>query len=336
MIAGVALDYLLDAIAPDSGPVLVVDDDTDLVADQLSASGVAVERWNRRALDQRPASPWPDCGPVSSAVLRLSKDWPSFDFALHAVASRLQPDAKLWVYGANDEGIRSAHRRLTEAFFSEPETTHIKRRARVLECQRNEVTEGLKGSLELFQSSSSVTLPLGQGTRDFELKSYPGAFARGRLDSGTEILLRGCEELKARKHVLDFCAGVGIVGVWAKARWPECEVSLLEVDAPSLEAAKLNLPGAKAFLSDAWHQLPKAERYDAILSNPPIHRGIEEDMGVLHDLVRGASGHLTASGVLVAVCQRSVGAGALFNETFNNVRLLVETKSFQVWCGSKR
>lgn len=336
MIAGVAIDYLADVIAPDSGPVLVVDDDTDLVANELSAAGVSVERWNRRALDKRPATPWPTSGLANAAVLRLSKDWASFDFALHAVASRLQPGAKLWVYGANDEGIRSAPRRITETYFGETETTHIKRRARVLECQRNDVTDGLKDSFEAFQSSSTVTLPVAGGTRDFELKSYPGAFARGRLDSGTEILLRGCEELKARKQVLDFCAGVGVVGVWAKARWPEVEVSLLEVDAPSLEAAKLNLPGAPAYLSDAWHGLPKTARYDAILSNPPIHRGIEEDMGVVHDLVTGASAHLTASGVLVAVCQRSVGAGALFSEKFNNVRLLLETTSFQVWCGSKR
>ncbi len=336
VIAGVAIEHLIGELDAADGAVLLVDDDTDLVADALTAEGVQVQRWNRRALDGRGARAWPEDEQVAAGVLRLSRDWLSFDFALHALASRIKPGGRLWVYGANDEGIRSAPRRIAEAFFTEPETVHLKRRARVLECVRNETSEGLKRSLQDFRTTSEVSLPLGGAQHKVDLVSYPGAFARGRLDSGTEILLRGLEGLKPRKQVLDFCAGVGVVGVWAKLRWPEAEVSLLEVDAPSLEAAKQNLPGAPSFLSDSWRELPKAERFDAIISNPPIHRGTEEDMGVLHDLVRGASEHLTVSGVLVCVVQKSVGAGALFNDTYKNSRLLLETNAFQVWCGSKR
>ncbi|MCA9641606.1 MAG: methyltransferase [Polyangiaceae bacterium] len=336
VIAGVAIEHLIGEVDAGEGAVLVVDDDTDLVAEALTAEGVELRRWNRRALDGRRALPWPEAGEVAAAVVRLGRDWPSFDFALHAVASRIKTGGKLWVYGANDEGIRSAPRRIAEAFFTEPETVHLKRRARVLECVRNDVNEGLKLSFDDFRTSSDVTLPLGGSSFNVSLASYPGAFARGRLDSGTEILLRGLEELKPRKQVLDFCAGVGVVGVWAKRRWPEAELSLLEVDAPSLEAAKQNLPDAKSYLSDAWKNLPKSERYDAIVSNPPIHRGTEEDMGVLHELVQGAAAHLTVSGVLVCVVQKSVGAGTLFNDTFKNSRVLLETNAFQVWCGSKR
>lgn len=336
VITQVAIEHLIGEVDSAEGALLVVDDDTDLLADALRGEGVELRRWNRRALDGRSALPWPEEGEVAGAVVRLSRDWPSFEFALHGVASRLKAGGKLWVYGANDEGIRSAPRRIAESFFSEPETVHLKRRARVLECVRNDSSEGLKRSLDDFRSSSDVALPLGGGQYVASLVSYPGAFARGRLDSGTEILLRALEELKPRKQVLDFCAGVGVVGVWAKRRWPEAEVSLLEVDAPSLVAAKHNLPGAKAYLSDSWRNLPKGERFDAIVSNPPIHRGTEEDMGVLHDLVQGAAAHLTVSGVLACVVQKSVGAGTLFNETFKNSRVLLETNAFQVWCGSKR
>ncbi|MEZ4371045.1 MAG: hypothetical protein R3B07_09470 [Polyangiaceae bacterium] len=193
IIAGVAIEHLISEVDAGEGAVLVVDDDTDLVAEALTEEGVEVRRWNRRALDGRRALPWPEAGEVAAAVVRLGRDWPSFDFALHAVASRIKPGGKLWVYGANDEGIRSAPRRITEAFFTEPETVHLKRRARVLECVRNEVNDGLKRAFDDFRTSSEVSLPLGGSSFNVTLASYPGAFCARPTRPGTEILLRGLE-----------------------------------------------------------------------------------------------------------------------------------------------
>ncbi len=333
VIAQVAAEFLLGEELPQEGPILLVDDDTELLAQAIAESGGRVSRWDRRAYGGRGARVWPKQEPVAAAMVRLPKDWASFELSLNAVAGRLAPGAPLWVYGGNAEGIRSAPRRMTARYFGEVETRLLKRRARVLECARGELTEGLATGIESFRTETMLSLPGLSEPLQVTLASYPGAFATGALDGGTAALLKGATSIKPRRRVLDFCCGIGVVGVWAKARWPEAELTLLDVDAVSLHAAAENLPGARTVLSDGFRKLGSGERFDAILSNPPIHRGAEEDMTLLHELAAQAPGHLTAGGMLVVVCQKSVGFGALLEPHFKQVQLLTETTSFQVWCG---
>ncbi|MBX3182601.1 MAG: class I SAM-dependent methyltransferase [Polyangiaceae bacterium] len=334
VIAQVAAELLLGEELPQDGPILLVDDDTEILAQAIAEAGGQVSRWDRRAYGGRAARVWPKEEPAAAAMVRLPKDWASFELSLNAVAGRLAPGARLWVYGGNAEGIRSAPRRMTARYFGEVETRLLKRRARVLECARGEATEGLASGIESFRAETTLSLPSVSGAPlEVTLASYPGAFAKGALDGGTAALLKGAAGIKPRRRVLDFCCGIGVVGVWARARWPEAELTLLDVDAVSLHAAAENLPGARVVLSDGFRQLSSGERFDAILSNPPIHRGAEEDMTLLHELASQAPRHLTAGGMLVMVCQKSVGCGALLEPHFKQVQLLTETTSFQVWCG---
>ena len=55
-----------------------------------------------------------EAGQYDAATVRLSKDKSAFEMAIHAVLSVLKPDAPLYIYGANDEGIKSVPRRLRD------------------------------------------------------------------------------------------------------------------------------------------------------------------------------------------------------------------------------
>lgn len=341
VIASVLTSQLGDTIEVAS-PCLLVNDDLGAVKQELEAEGVDVTCWWRRALDDRPARAWPSDSTFKSAVLRLPKDWPTFALELDAIAARLEPGAHLYLYGANDEGIKTAQKRITSHGFEEPETLYIKHRSRVV-CATRSASAEPQDDLEAFASRETLELPLRDSSIEVELVAYPGVFARGKLDDGTRILLEALDKVKPRTKVLDFACGTGIVGRWARERWPDCRVTLLEVDAIALHAAKQNVPGAIDLLGDGWSALTgsgnpgvSGSRYDAILSNPPIHRGRDEDMRVAVELVRRAPQFLTVGGLLVVVVQRTVGLGKVFEETFRNPRLLAESNAFQVWCGSQR
>lgn len=289
----------------------------------------AVERavdgpvWHRHAYGGRDATPWPPAGPFDSAVLRQPRGWGAFAMTLHALAARLPAGAPLWVYGGNDEGITSVPKRL-EALFAAPETLGIKRRARVLQMRRTDAPA--HGDLETWRETVEIA-----GTA---FVSYPGLFAHGRLDPGTAMLLDVLPKIAAGASVLDFGCGAGVIAHAVRGRAPDARLTLLDVDSLALHAARQNVPDAAYVLSDGWSAVEPRRCFDLILSNPPLHRGKEEDFGALEALIRGGKDRLKPRGALVAVVQRTAAAGKLFAATLRNVEMLAETPQYQVWRGA--
>ena len=80
-----------------------------------------------------------------------------------------------------------------------------------------------------------------------------------------------------------------------------------------MRAAKINVPEAEAVvLSDCWDALPaKPKKFNWIVSNPPVHLGIQTDFRVLRTLIAGASKRLKPGGQLWLVTQTYVPVGAL-------------------------
>ena len=105
---------------------------------------------------------------------------------------------------------------------------------------------------------------------------------------------------------------------------------MLDNDAVALAAARENVPEARAVLgariADAG-----GSRYAAILSNPPLHRGIAEDHALLHQLIADAPKALAPGGLLQIVVQRRIPLDKLLAQHFADVTIAAETGSFRVW-----
>ena len=74
------------------------------------------------------------------------------------------------------------------------------------------------------------------------------------------------------------------------ARAPAIVLDLLDNDSVALEAARENVPGARLVLGAALADTGAA-RYEAILSNPPLHKGFAEDHARLEQLIVEAPAH---------------------------------------------
>lgn len=314
-----------------SGTLLSALDETGLVAEAATQLGMRASVWQRSGGSD--AEPWPREELVDHVALRLPKGRKALEMSLHAVLARLAPGGRLFLYGANDEGVRSTQG-LLEELLEQVHTLETKRHCRVWSGERSTDAGALWGSLEDWAEELSLEAPGGA----LRLRSYPGLFAHGRLDAGTRALLEALENgprPKPRGRLLDFGCGAGTIGIALQRRVPEAELHGVDRDALAVHAARENLPGATVHLGAGWKAIPRELRFDLIASNPPLHEGKDVDLGGFHDLLDGSGRHLTRRGRLVLVTGRPIPAGALLRDRFAQVSLLHETPSYRVWSATQ-
>jgi 16S rRNA (guanine1207-N2)-methyltransferase len=312
-----------------SGTALVMEDGRDEVANGLAARGLTVERWWRRCLGGCAASAWPTAGPFDLTALRLPKAKDELEMAVHAAAAGLEAGGTLLVYGAKDEGIKSAGRRI-EPLFGAVRTLATGGHCRVLTATRPSETPGLRGRLDEWRVEVALDLVELSGS----WVSYPGVFAHGRLDAGTRMLLGAMPPLAPGARVLDFGCGSGILGAVLAARTSDARVDFLDVDAVALAAVAENVPGARTVLADGIADVGN-EAYDAIISNPPYHEGKAETTRTVEAFVADAPRVLAPGGRLVLVVQRRLTLEAELRATFRTVRILDEDALYRIWEGVK-
>lgn len=311
-----------------AGPTLVVDDDAGLTLKAVAAAGLPSYTWYRRALRGRHATPWVVGGPFGNAIVRLPVGREALEMVLHAVASTLHPGGLVFVYGANDEGIRSAVRTGLQ-LFGEMTTVDTRRHCRVLMGARLDEIPALRGELAAWRHQVLVELSDGP----LQMVSYPGVFAHGKLDPGTRMLLSAFPMLPRQARVLDFGCGIGVIGAEALRRCPDAQVDLLDVSALAIEAARENVPGARAILGEGWAPIGGSQ-YDLVVSNPPIHTGKGQDFRVLVDFIDQSPAHLRKAGEVLLVVQRTVPVQGLLQERFTTVERVTESPQYSVWRGA--
>lgn len=336
------------------GPVLVMEDpNADEVVGALAelpggpregpfegdVSDAPVRAWHRRARGGRPASPWPPAspfrdGPFRTAFLRLPRARGELEMASHAAAHRLAPGGRLFVYGAKDEGAGSAAGRL-EPLFVAPRSVATGGRCRLVEAERPGAVPGLRAGLEAWRIETGPPHPDVAAER---WVSYPGVFAAGRLDDGTALLLdclEGAVESEGKDvRVLDFGCGDGVVAGVLAGRTPGLAPVMLDVDTVALAAAAENVPAGLPATGDGLGSVGEIPPFDAIVSNPPYHRGKDETVAIVRGLIRDARPRLAADGSLTIVVQRRLPVDTAMAAAFRSVEIVADGGAFRVWRGT--
>jgi len=282
--------------------------------------------WHRRLSRGGQAQPWPTGGPYDAVFLRLPKAKAEQEMAAHACLSVAAPEGQLFVYGGNEEGIRSFTGTLAQ-LCGHVETLATRGHGRVLAGRRPGDVARLKSSLTAWRSVARIQL--GGLARDWT--SYPGIFAADRIDEGTALLIGVLPPLPPGARVLDYGCGSGVIGASALAQEPSLVLDLLDADSVALEAARENVPGACILLGDSLADAAGAGRYDAILSNPPLHEGFVEDHSLLEQLIADAPDRLAPGGMLQLVVQRRVPLDRMLARHFEDVAVVAGNGRYRVW-----
>ncbi|WP_322937028.1 class I SAM-dependent methyltransferase [Nocardioides bizhenqiangii] len=166
---------------------------------------------------------------------------------------------------------------------------------------------------------------------ELALTSGSGVFAQGRLDVGTAVLFRETEP-PAGGRILDLGCGYGVIGLAVCLAAPGARVTAVDVNRRAVLLANENAEALRVldrFTAVTPEEVPPAETYDEIWSNPPIRVG----KAALHDLLLTWLPRLEPQGRAVMVVGKNLGADSLqrwLGEQGYPTERLASAKGFRV------
>lgn len=146
-----------------------------------------------------------------------------------------------------------------------------------------------------------------------------GVFSKGELDFGTELLLKNFKyDDPNNKTLLDIGCGCGPIGIYASHLGFTVDMS--DVNKRAIHLSKMSLKeqglNANVFESDAYKNI--TNKYDYIVSNPPIRVGKEK----LYEIVMNAKEHLKDDGSLWIVVRKQQGAESMLRDMKNAYKIV--------------
>ncbi|ACZ30285.1 methyltransferase small [Xylanimonas cellulosilytica DSM 15894] len=128
------------------------------------------------------------------------------------------------------------------------------------------------------------TMTVRLAGREVEVEVASGVFSPGRVDLGTQVLLRAVPSPPSAGNLLDLGCGWGPIALTLATRSPGATVWAVDVSERALDltrrnAERLGLANVRTATPDA---VPADVRFSAIWSNPPIRVGKD----VLHGMLR--------------------------------------------------
>ena len=157
-----------------------------------------------------------------------------------------------------------------------------------------------------------------------------GVFSKGELDFGTELLLKNFKyDNPNNKTLLDIGCGCGPIGIYASHLGFTVDMS--DVNKRAIHLSKMSLKeqglNANVFESDAYKNI--TNKYDYIVSNPPIRVGKEK----LYEIVMNSKEHLKDGGSLWIVVRKQQGAESLIRDmkkVYKSVEVITKKKGFYI------
>jgi 16S rRNA (guanine1207-N2)-methyltransferase len=252
-----------------------------------------------------------------------------------AAFRHLRPGGRCYLAGANDEGIRTALRQMSD-IFGECEVLGYRGGNRAGTAVRPaELPESAGEYLipwvdeELFHRFVAPT-PVGP----IEIHSRPGVFSWDRLDAGSRALL-DTMEVRPGESILELGCGYGVVGL-AAARLSETgEALLLDVDADAIRAARRSahangLADRVEVKASDGAAAAGERRFDVVVTNPPFHLEKGTNLAIPAQFIRDAARVLAPGGRLYLVANRTLPYERWLADAFGSFEIARDGREFKV------
>lgn len=277
-------------------------------------------------------SPWP-LASLAVAGYRIGKEKAAVHHVVNALLQRLQPEGRLVLTGHRQEGMKSLVDRLAAAEGLDLGLSrHGKGLLRAEVRRRSEMV-------------APVLADRGHGVlRELELEpgltlfTAPGIFGWDKVDAGSRLLVETLEqqgeELWPRppQRVLDLGCGYGYLTVRAGRHWPGVELVATDSHAGAVQACAANLArqglNGQALLADCAAGV--AGRFDAVLCNPPFHRGFDMVGHLGQRFLQRSRELLTEEGRALFVVNQFLPLERLARPLFGQCRELARNRGFKV------
>ncbi len=290
----------------------------------LEAAGVDA-RFSDFSCEDLPPTSW------QRVHYRVSKEKPVVHHLINSAWRLLAPGGELWLAGAKDEGIRTYCDKAGTRFGSRPE---IRKQGSVYlgRLIRTEVTAGPRLDDRDYTRLRPIAEPQG-----IELLSKPGVFGWDKIDRGSALLADRLPTWLERfpkppRTLLDLGCGYGYLALMAHRHGIE-RIVATDNNAAALLACRANFArhgvAGEVIAGDCGDTLE--ERFDAVVCNPPFHRGFDHH-GELSDRFLAAAARLLAPhGQALFVVNRFIPLQRLATRHFRRVITCAENRSFRLF-----
>ncbi len=164
---------------------------------------------------------------------------------------------------------------------------------------------------------------------NFNFLADNGVFSKDRIDYGSRLLVSTyLINKKNINNLLDAGCGYGYIGI-VLSKILNVYADMIDINKRALHLAKknvgLNEVDAKVFYSDSYENV--TDKYDLIITNPPIRAGKEVILKILNQ----AKNYLNKNGELWFVIRKDQGAKSIIRVLEKNYTLEVVKKSKGFW-----
>lgn len=166
----------------------------------------------------------------------------------------------------------------------------------------------------------------------FVFISDNGVFSKNHVDIATSFLIKTIYD-EVQGDVLDVGCGYGVIGITMAKKAEVTSVTMLDVNHRALELSRRNSEKNKVVSkvqiieSDGFENI--TEKYDVIITNPPIRAG----KSVIYKMYEDAKFSLKDGGALYLVINKKHGAPStitFLNSLFGNCEVLDKKTGFNV------
>jgi 16S rRNA (guanine1207-N2)-methyltransferase len=161
------------------------------------------------------------------------------------------------------------------------------------------------------------------------LWSQPGVFSWDRLDPGSARLIAVLPPLKGRGA--DLGCGVGVLAVAALKSAAVSEITLVDLDARAMSAARRNVTDPRARFLHADARATPLTGLDFVIMNPPFHAGGREQRDLGTEFIAAAGRMLRKGGVCYVVANATLPYEAALAAAFAKIRLVDRSGGYKVY-----
>jgi 16S rRNA (guanine1207-N2)-methyltransferase len=175
-----------------------------------------------------------------------------------------------------------------------------------------------------------------QRLRGFDLEFWTdaGVFSKGGIDFGSKLLIETMQ-IPVDARVLDLGCGYGPIGITAAKLAHQGSVLMVDINERAVELSRKNLiqnsvKNAEVRVSNLFDAVEEQERFDRILTNPPIRAG----KAVVHQIFADSVYRLKPEGELWVVIQKKQGAPSArkkLEELFENVEDSAKDAGYRIF-----
>jgi 16S rRNA (guanine1207-N2)-methyltransferase len=239
---------------------------------------------------------------------------------LFQIQQTLTSNQQLWVVGENDGGIKSLTKRLNGMFECEK-----------MDTARHCALFSIKPSPGVTETDFWSRYP----SNELNISALPGVFSAKKIDTGTAVLLEHLPSLPTGNY-LEMGCGSGVLAAEVLTRYPDSSIDTYDVDLLATLSTQVTLEAnnldqrANIYWADNASALPE-KTYQAIITNPPFHKGIRTEYGPTETFFQQASDRLVRGGKLVWVANDFLNYQNIIRTQFKSVNVIAQTRGFKVY-----